>query len=58
MMLGTVLEKGLEKLEIGGRIETIQNNRIVEIGQNTEESPEDMKWLAITHIQKKKKNNK
>ena len=48
--LGTVsksLETGLEQLEIGGRIETIQNTA-VEIGQNTEKNPRDLRRLAVT----------
>ena len=48
---GTVtkgLLKGLEDLEVGGRVETIQNYRIIENGQNTEKSPEDLRRLAIT----------
>ena len=36
------LVRGLEELEIGGRAET----SIVEIGQNTEKSPGDLKALA------------
>ena len=40
---GTVtkgLLKGLEDLEVGGRVETYPNNSIIEDGQNTEKSPE------------------
>ena len=43
---GTVtkgLLKGLEDLEVGGRVETI-----VENGQNTEKSPGDLRRLAVT----------
>ena len=45
---GTVtkgLLKGLEDLESGGRVET---NSIIEIGQNTEKSPGDLRRLAVT----------
>ena len=48
---GTVtkgLLKGLEDLEVGGRVETIQNDSIVENGQNTKKSPEDLRRLAVT----------
>ena len=44
--LGTVtkgLLKGLEDLEVGGRVEII-----IENGQNTEESPGDLRRLAVT----------
>ena len=46
-ILGTVpkgLERGLEELEIRGRIETIQTTKI---GQNTEKSPGDQRRLAV-----------
>ena len=46
--LGTVakgLEKGQEDLEIRVREETI---KIIEIGQNTEESPRDLRRLLVT----------
>ena len=42
-----VLVKGLEDLEIAGRVETVQTTIIV-IGQNTEKSPGDLKRLAVT----------
>ena len=48
---GTVtkgLLKGLEDLEVGGPVETIQNNSIIENGQNTEKSPGDLRRLAVT----------
>ena len=51
---GTVtkgLLKGLEDLEVGGRVLTIQttaNNSIIENGQNTEKSPGDLRKLAVT----------
>ena len=48
---GTVtkgLLKRLEDLEIRGRVETIQNYCIIEIGQNTEKSPGDLRRLAVT----------
>ena len=50
--LGTVTEvllKGLEDLEI--RHHT--NYCIIEIGQNTEESPEDVRRLAVTQALRK-----
>ena len=40
------LEKGLEGLELGGRIET----SIIKIGQNTEKSPGYLRRLAVTQI--------
>ena len=48
---GTVtkgLFKGLEDLEVRGRVETTQNNSIIEDGQNTEKSPEDLRRLVVT----------
>ena len=58
---GTVtkgLLKGLENLEVGSRVETIQktallkrdlsNYNIIEKGQNTEKSPGDLRRLAVT----------
>ena len=48
---GTVtkgLLKGLEDLEIRGRVETIKAIYIFEIGQNTEKSPGDLRRLADT----------
>ena len=48
---GTVtkgLLKRLEDLEVGGRVETIQNYSIVDNGQNTEKSPGDLRRLAVT----------
>ena len=53
--LGTVpkgLERGLEQLEIEGRIDTIQ---IVEISQNTEKSPDDLRSLAVILLWKTRK---
>ena len=44
--LGTVTErliKGLENLKTTGRVETI-----IDIGQNTEKSPGDLRKLALT----------
>ena len=49
--LGTVtkgLLKGLEDLEIGGRVGDYPNDSIAEDGQNTETSPGDLKRLAVT----------
>ena len=46
---GTVtkgLLKGLEDLEVGGRVETIYY--IIENGQNIEKSPGDFRRLAVT----------
>ena len=46
--LGTVpkgLERGLELLEIRERIKTIQTHSIVEIGQNAEHSPGELRRL-------------
>ena len=54
--LGTIpkgLVRGLEGLEIGGRTETIQDNSIVKIGQNTEKSPRDLIRLAVTQTKVK-----
>ena len=48
---GTVTEgllKNLEDLEVGGRVETIQNDSIIEDSQNTEKSPVDLRTLAVT----------
>ena len=49
--LGTVskgLLQGLEDLEIRGRVESIPNDSIIKISQNTEKSPGDLRRLAIT----------
>ena len=40
------LLKGLEELEVGGRVE--QGYSIIENGQNTETSPGDLTRLAVT----------
>ena len=48
------LVKGLEDLEIRGQVETTPNYCIVEIGQNTEKSPGDLRILAVTQIPMKK----
>ena len=48
--LGTItkwLIKGLEDLEIRGRVETTQTC-IIEIGQNTEKSPGDLRRFVVT----------
>ena len=42
------LVQGLEDLKIRGRVETIQTKSIIEIGQNTEKSPGDLRRLAVT----------
>ena len=50
-VFGTItkgLLKGLEDLEVGRRVETIQNDSIVENGQNPETSPGDLRRLAVT----------
>ena len=44
------LSKRLDDLEIGGRVDTIDNNSIIENGQNTEKSPGDLRRLAVTQI--------
>ena len=49
--LGTAikwLSKGLEDLEIRGRAETIQTTHIIEIGQNTEKGPGDLRISSVT----------
>ena len=48
---GTVtkgLLKGLEDLEVGGRVDTIQTTALLKNGQNTEKSPGDLRRLAVT----------
>ena len=48
---GTVtkgLLKGLEDLEVGGRVETIQANSLIANCHNTEKSPGDLRRLAVT----------
>ena len=48
---GTVIEgllKGLEVLEVGGRVGINPNYSIIENGQNTEKSPGDLSRLAVT----------
>ena len=50
-VLGTVtkgLIKRLEDLEIRGQVETIQITAIIEISQNTEKSPGDLRRFAVT----------
>ena len=42
------LVQGQEDLEIRGRVVTMKNYSIVEIGQNTEKSPGDLRRFAIT----------
>ena len=47
--LGTIpkkLVKGLE--DLNKEVEAIQDNSIIKIGQNTEESPGDLRRLVIT----------
>ena len=48
---GTVtkgLLKGLEDLEVGGRVESMPNGSIIEDGQNTAKSPGELSRLAVT----------
>ena len=48
---GTVtkgLLKGLEDLEVGGRVEAIQTTVLLKTGQNTEKSPGEFWRLAVT----------
>ena len=40
------LLKGLDDLEVGGRVENHPNYYIIENGQNTEKSPGDLRRLA------------
>ena len=50
---GTVtkgLLKGLEDLEVGGRVKTNPNYSIIENGWNTEKNPGDFRKLAITPV--------
>ena len=42
------LSKGLEELEVGRRVETIQNDCIAENGQITETRPEHLRRFAVT----------
>ena len=42
------LLKGLEDLEAGGRVETLQKTGITENGQNTEKRPGDLRRLTVT----------
>ena len=43
-----VLLKGLEDLEVVGRVETIQTTALLINGQNTEKSPGDLRRMAVT----------
>ena len=55
--LGTItkgLLKGLEDLEVGRRVETIQMTVFGENGQNPETSPGDLRRLAVTQNPVKK----
>ena len=50
-LLGTIpkgLVKRLEDLKIRGRVETIPDNSIIKISQNTEKSPGDLRRHAVT----------
>ena len=42
------LLKGLEDLEVGGRVKKKPNYSIIENGQNIEKSPGDLRRLAVT----------
>ena len=49
--LGTItkgLLRGLEDLEIGGRVEIYPNDSIAKNGQNPEKSPGDLRRVAVT----------
>ena len=49
--LGTItkgLLKGLEDLEIGGRVETIQTTALLRMARILESSPGDLSRLAVT----------
>ena len=51
--LGTItkgLLKGLEDLEVSGRVETIQTTGIVENDQNPETIPRNLRKLDLTRI--------
>ena len=39
--------KGLEDLEVGGRVETIQTTALLRTFRNTEKSPGDLRRLAV-----------
>ena len=50
---GTVtkgLLKGLEDLDIGRRVDTIQTTALLRTGQNTEKSSGDLRRLALTQV--------
>ena len=58
--LGTVtkgLLKGLEDLEVSGRVETIQNDSIAEDSQNTETNPGDLRDLLSVKLSEKPSAN-
>ena len=42
------LEKGLDELEVGGRVDTIQYTDVL-VGQITEKSPGFLRRFAVTH---------
>ena len=48
------LLKGLEDLEVGGRVEDYPNDSITENGQNTKKSPRDLRRFAVTQTPVKK----
>ena len=47
------LLKGLEDLEVKGRVETIQTKALLGTAKNTEKSPGDLRRLAATQTQVK-----
>ena len=48
LLIILLLLEGLEDLEIGGWVETIQKIALLKDGQNTEKSPGDLRRLAVT----------
>ena len=42
------LLKGLKNLEVGGQVETIQNDSITKNGQDIEKRPGDLRRFAVT----------
>ena len=53
---GTVIKgllKGLEDLEVGGRVETIQTTTLFRTAGITEKSPGDLRKLAVTQTEMK-----
>ena len=48
------LLKGLEDLEVGGQVETIQTTALLSTDRTTEKSPGDLRRLAVTQTPVKK----